>query len=40
METHDSTIYKKYKSIHNKLRNEARKVQIQEQRQVAAQSKD
>ena len=40
METRDSTIYKKYKSIRNKVRNETRKLQKEEQRQVASQCTD
>jgi len=40
IETRDGTIYKKYKSIRNKVRNATRKLQIEEQRQVASQCKD
>ena len=40
METRDGTIYKKYKSIRNKVRNETRKLHIEEQRQVASQCKE
>ena len=36
----DSTIYRKYKSIRNKVRSETRKLQKEEQRQVASQCKD
>jgi len=40
METRDATIHKKYKSVRNKVRNETRKLQIEEQRQVASHCKD
>ena len=40
METRDATIHKKYKSIRNKVRNETRKLQIEEQRQVASKCKE
>jgi len=40
IETRDSIIYKKYKSVRNKVRNETRKLRIEEQRQVATQCKD
>ena len=40
IETRDSIIHKKYKSVRNKVRNETRKLQIEEQRQVASQCKD
>ena len=36
IETRDHTIHKKYKSIRNKVRNETRKLQMEEQRLVAS----
>ena len=39
METRDASIYKKYKSVRNKVRNETRNLQ-REERQVAFQCKD
>ena len=40
METRDDSIYKKYKSVRNKVRNETRNLQREEQRQVAFQCKE
>jgi len=39
-ETRDHTIHKKYKSIRNKVRNETRKLQMEEQRLVASHCKE
>jgi len=40
IETRDQTIHKKYKSIRNKVRNETRKLQMEEQRLVASHCKE
>jgi len=40
IETRNSIIHKKYKSVRNKVRNGTRKLQIEERRQVASQCKD
>jgi len=40
METRDASIYKNYKSLHNKVRNETRYLHREEQRQVAFQCKE
>jgi len=39
LETRDKTVFKKYKSARNKIRNDTRKVQKQEQHNVADQCK-
>ena len=39
LETRDKTVLKKYKSARNKIRNETRKLQKEEQRNVAGQCK-